>query len=141
MFLLNSSCKNYMIFCCLFLSSVIILLVVNCQQGVKSNAKKIYFGLAVNCSSNLGRIIQNFTLEIKIIGLNHNSASVCIPSYYRSWLCGYRTSIISVGMGLSQHSHKLVLLNAWVIENAKTHFINSARKRVIIINVAENLEE
>jgi len=32
-------------------------------------------------------------------------------------------------------------LNAWVIENAKTHFINSTRKRVIIVNVAENLEE
>lgn len=126
---------------CLLFTLVIILLVVNCNQRAKSNAKK-YFGLTVNCSFNLGRIIQNFILVIKIIGLNHNSAYAYIPSYYgelAAWLqnlrhlrgCGPESTL----------TQKLVSLNAWVIENAKTHFINSTRKRVIIVNVAENLEE
>lgn len=63
---------------------------------------------------------------------------MCIASYNGSWLCSCRTSILSVGVGPGEHSH---FSNTWVIENAKIPFINSARKRVIIVNAAENLDE
>ena len=102
-----------MFLCCLHFTLVIILLIVNCNQRAKSNTKK-YFGLTVNCSFNLGRIIQNFILVIKIIGLNHNSAYAYIPSYYgelATWLqnlrhlrgCGPESTL----------TQKLVSLNAW----------------------------
>lgn len=87
--------------------SGIVLLVVNCKQRAKSNTKR-YFGLPINCSPNLVWIIENLTLMIKIIGLINFSIYVYIPSYYGE-IYSYSTSIISMGVSLSQHSPKACL--------------------------------
>lgn len=59
----------------------------------------------------------------------YGELAVSLQDLYHQRGCGPESTL----------TQKLVFLNTWVIENAKTHFINSAR--VIIVNAAGNLDE